>query len=386
MNTKFNLKHNPVEIITGLGSRNKLKEKIESDKYFILASKRGKEVIKRDRILNKIIKSNKIISCINNYPDIELIEDIFNQIKDERVDFIIGFGGGSVLDATKILSYCLSFRENKIPVRELLMSNLNLENKNPIKTICIPTTFGTGSEVTPFSTYWDFTNKKKYSLQSSSIYPILSIIDHELGVGMPKDVMISTGLDAINQAAESLWNINANIETMELSIESFSKGIYALNSLLDDQYNLKYWRQMSECSLMSGLAISETKTALCHSISYPLTTHFKIPHGIACTFTMPSVLEFCLKNDDGRLKELAKRLNINDNYEIHLKNYFLDINSKFSINKIVKNFIKKESQLLDLIDEMYDPSRAKNCMRNPNPHDIEIILKKSYKSYDYEKD
>ena len=375
---KYKFNKNPVEIIIGFQSRLELKGKLESKKYKILSSKRGKKVIIKDKILSEFIDEENIVDSINNYPDISLIENIYNSLVDEDLEVIVGFGGGSVIDVSKLVSLCLSLKENNYPIKKLLSDQINFDIKNPIKTICLPTTFGTGSEVTPFATFWDFNVKKKYSFNSVELFPSISIVDHELAIGMPKPIIISTGLDAINQSVESLWNKNANEITTELSIEAFVKGISALYSLNIDQKDLNSWKEMSECSIFAGLAISETKTALCHSISYPLTTHFSVPHGIACAFSMPSVLEFCLDYDDGRLKKLANSLEIHNDYKTNLKNLFERINENFGIKEIIRKYINNEKKLLDLVGEMYDPDRAKNLMRAVSYSDIEVILKSSY--------
>ncbi len=375
---KYKFNKNPVEIILGFQSRLELKDKLKSKKYKILSSKRGKKVIIEDRILGEFIDGENIFDSINNYPDITLIEKIYNSLVYEDIEVIVGFGGGSVIDVSKIVSLCLSLKENNYPIKKLLLEKTNFDINTPIENICLPTTFGTGSEVTPFATFWDFKVKKKYSFNSFELFPSTSILDHELAIGMPKTIIISTGLDAINQSVESLWNKNANKITTELSINAFVKGISALYSLNVDQQDLNSWEKMSECSLFAGLAISETKTALCHSISYPLTTHFRVPHGIACAFSMPSVLEFCLDYDDGRLKKLANRLEIYKDYKTNLKDLFERINENFGIKKIIKKYINNEKNLLELVGEMYDPARAKNLMRKVSYSDIENILKKSY--------
>ncbi len=377
---KFKHYKNPVEIILGFESRLELKRKLRSGKYKILSSKRGKEVLIKDRFLGEFIEKENIIDCINNYPEISLIENLYKKLVNEDIEIIVGFGGGSVIDAAKLIGICLSIKEKNLSINEFLMGKTHFNIKNQIKTICLPTTFGTGSEVTPFATFWDFKAKKKYSFNSPEIYPSTSIIDHELAIGMPKPVIISTGLDAINQAIESLWNKNATKISKELSIDAFVKGVAALYCLNVDQNDLNSWEKMSECSLFAGLAISETKTALCHSISYPMTTHFGVPHGIACAFTMPSVLEFCLDYDDGRFKKLAESLNIENDYKINLKNLFERINQYFGIEKIIKKYINNEKELLSLVGEMYDPERAKNLMKKASYSDIEIILKNSYQN------
>jgi len=370
--------NNPVQIIYGLEKRRELEKILEGKVYRILSSKRGKEFLVKDKWLSKFLNKDNIISEINNYPDISLINRILKGISNNNIDIVVGFGGGSVIDVAKIIGLCLASENKNIKLDHIIYEN-KLKRKKNIKTICIPTTFGTGSEVTSFATIWDFIYKKKYSLNTPDILPEISIIDPELGIGMPRSIMISTGLDAINQAAESLWNKNSTFSTIEISVKSLTKGITAIKNLSDDQTNLNFWEEMSQCSLLSGLAICKTKTALCHSISYPLTSHFNIPHGIACAFTMPSVLDYCLEKDDGRFLKLAENFGITNNYKSNLKIIFNQLNEQFEIKELIKQKVKNENELLKLINEMYDPSRADNLIRKVNFSDIEKILKKSIK-------
>ena len=135
---------------------------------------------------------------------------------------------------------------------------------------------------------------------------------------------------------------------------------------------------MAESSLMSGLAISQTKTALCHSISYPLTIRFGIPHGLACAFTMPSVLNFCLDKDDGRFRKLAKLLVYENNYKQILFKRFIEFNRFFDVNHNIRNTIKNKESLIGLIPEMYNPERANNLIKEVQIADIKKIILESF--------
>lgn len=370
--------NNPVDIIFGQGKRILLRELIQSKRYKVFCSKRGEKKILQDKILSKFIKKKDIVNVVNNYPEIGFLEKLSNDLLSEELDLIIGIGGGSVLDTTKVISIYLSIRDQKLDFNKIISGAIDLGKFKIIDNICIPTTFGTGSEVTPFATVWDFNLKKKLSLNSSKIYPKVSIIDPELAIGMPKSIVVSTGLDAINQAAESLWSKYLTSPNIDLSLNAFVKGFNTLPVLINDLENIRLWELMAECSLMSGLAISQTKTALCHSISYPLTIHFNIPHGLACAFSMPSVLNFCLENDDGRFKKLAYLLGVEKNYKQMLVKKFIEFHSLMDIKNTIKTYIKDHKLLINLIPEMYNPERANNLIREVTLADIKKIVLDSF--------
>ena len=164
---------------------------------------------------------------------------------------------------------------------------------------------------------------------------------------------------------------------MDFSIRSLSIAINVLPKLLKDHNDIELWNLMAESSLLSGLAISHTKTALCHSISYPLTSYFKVPHGLACAFTMPAVLNFCLKIDDGRFFKLARYMGIENNYKDKLKNIFLKLNQDLLVKESVLSLIPSSEELFKLTNEMFNPDRADNFMCEVTNNDIKLILEES---------
>jgi alcohol dehydrogenase len=159
-----------------------------------------------------------------------------------------------------------------------------------IPLIAVPTTAGTGSEVTSWATVWDTENAKKYSLARSDLYPTHAVIDPELMRSLPLDQTISTGLDALSHALESIWNINLNPVSANFAVsaaKSVMQHLVPLSKNLDD---LVLRTHMAEAATTAGLAFSNTRTALAHSLSYPVTLHHGVPHGVACSFMLPDVM------------------------------------------------------------------------------------------------
>ncbi|HZX21740.1 MAG TPA: phosphonoacetaldehyde reductase, partial [Clostridia bacterium] len=164
----------------------------------------------------------------------------------------------------------------------------NYDINTPI--VAIPTTAGTGSEVTSWATIWDKNKCKKYSVEDERLYPRLAIIDPVLTTNLPLKPTASTALDALSHALEAYWSKRSNEIVRLYAQKSIELIIKNLNNLLDDLSNQDLRTKIAQGSLYAGLAFSNTKTTACHCISYPLTAKYNIPHGIAVSMTLAQFL------------------------------------------------------------------------------------------------
>ncbi len=234
------------------------------------------------------IKNIKKISYAGKALPIDDIEKIYIDIKTGTsaaaaaadADVIIAVGGGTIIDLAKIISIACS---NQCEKAEEVPDNKTLENKIPL--IFIPTTAGTGSETTSFAVV--YRDKIKISIERKSLLPDAIILDPLLLRSLPEPVLHSTVLDALAQATESIWAVGSTAESKEYSGK-------AIPLILDniDKENKKTIDRLSslqQASYWAGKAINISKTTLSHSISYPITAHLSIPHGIAVFLTLAEV-------------------------------------------------------------------------------------------------
>ena len=163
--------------------------------------------------------------------------------------------------------------------------------------IAIPTTAGTGSEVTPWATIWDQAAGRKHSLHQHCTWPEAAIIDAELMLSLPAAATLASGLDALSHALESIWNVNRNPVSMALAMQAARRAMAVLPALMQNLQSLPLRSEMAHAALLAGLAFSNTKTALAHSLSYDISLQHGVPHGIACSFSLPQVLELALGAD-----------------------------------------------------------------------------------------
>ena len=367
--------YNPVHIQFGRNSRQFLVDVLSDKRCLIVTSERGRRQMNDDTILYELATNsdNQWVDTILPNPAVSEMQTQLNRLKSCSFDAIIGFGGGSVIDSAKVFSVVLANGLKDTLLSEFIIGTRKFETVTPIKMYAVPTTAGTGSEVTPFATVWDHNLHKKYSFSSRVVFPHMAVVDPVLSESLPKKITISTGLDAINQAAESIWNRNMTPVSEEIATQALKLGFKNLPVLLERPNDQSAKTAMAAASLLAGMSISQTRTALCHSMSYPMTTYFKVPHGLACAFTMPAVFKLNMRVDDGRFKKLAAAIGVTD-----LQRTIENLNTKCEVNEQVKCFIPSYKELHNLIKEMHSPERANNNLANVDFEVIENIIKSSW--------
>jgi phosphonate metabolism-associated iron-containing alcohol dehydrogenase len=285
---------NPVDVSFGIGSISTLPSYLARRSYALVTYPDEPFKILRDRIQGLVGPPALVIDNVKPNPDFVSLAEAAEvwANRDRQVDVIVAVGGGSAMDSAKVLSAAGGGFSR---VHDALLAGQKLSGTVPI--IAVPTTAGTGSEVTMWATVWDTRQQKKYSLASPTLYAEAALVDPELTVAMPRSLTVSTGLDALSHALESIWNRNANPVSTELAVAAAREILTTLPAVLDDLPNLELRARMSRAALLAGLAFSNTKTALAHSLSYPITLEYGVPHGIACSFTLPLVMRSAVDQD-----------------------------------------------------------------------------------------
>lgn len=316
----------PTQIIFENGVIEKLREYI-GDKKAILVTSQG--FIKRGIVqdLQKSVSFEAVFSDVKSHPEFKDLEKTYEKIYKVDFDIIVALGGGSVLDGAKFFSVYDEDKSAKF-VTCLIKQNFKSGYKTkPI--IAIPTTAGTGSEITPWATIWDMEEKKKYSLHLSELFSKVVLYDPNLTLSVPKTITIQTGLDTLSHALESIWNKNANEITVSSAVKSAKIIMEYLPKLANDLNNLSYREQIMKACMYAGLAFSNTQTALAHAMSYYITAHKGVDHGIACSFTLPLLIDNVIGKhtfvdealtdifgelSSKKLREMLEKLDISTNF------------------------------------------------------------------------
>lgn len=347
--------HNPVRILAGRGCLDLLGQEITAGHWLLVTTAGATRRGLTQKILS-LLPQVEISVCdgITPNPELDHLDQLTTNYRSTPIDGLIALGGGSVMDAAKVLSVTLSSELDKPLATSLREGKGQAWSKN-LPVIAIPTTSGTGAEVTPFATVWDQSEHKKHSVTGDCVYPQLAVIDPELTLTLPLDETLYTGLDAISHALESLWNKNKTPVSEAWAWQALELANEALPVVLKESENLDAREKMQQASLLAGLAISQTRTAIAHSISYPLTSHYGVPHGLACSFTLASIL---VKSKE-RLAFSVGKLMLLSALEAVLENLYLK-------DHILK-YLTYE-QLAFLKSEMVTKGRADNFIF----HDIDV--------------
>lgn len=295
--------HNPVAVKAGSGSLTTLPALLNGKRALLITFPEAAGLGLETRLAHLLgAQLAGIENAVQPNPDVSWLAAMYERVWREHteVDFIIAFGGGSVIDCAKaMLTKTPSGRFD-----ELLAHLRDPGNGAPLsgdgaKTlIAIPTTAGTGSEVTPWATIWDAAGGAKYSLHQDWTWPHAAIIDPQLMLSLPPGITLASGLDALSHALESIWNVNRNPVSASLAATAARDIIAILPALLDSPAELRLRARMATSALQAGLAFSNTKTALAHSLSYDITLHHGVAHGIACSFSLPHVMALAFGNAD----------------------------------------------------------------------------------------
>ena len=329
--------HNPVEIRFGRGIFKNLPDFVGSHKAVLITTpgftKRGKSESLKYALGDSLVA---IFDGVRPNPTFSSVRKAYKNLKAFKYELIIALGGGSTIDTAKAVA-AIEASGNEDWIEDHLKRSVPFpESFNPKPIIAIPTTAGTGSEATMWATVWDMYEKKKYSLSHLSLYPKKAILDPELTLTLPEKETLYSGLDALSHAMEAIWNRNHNLVSDSFALKAISLVHDNLPELRHDLSTLDLRIRLLRASLFVGLAFSNTKTGLAHSISYPLTAHFGLPHGLACALPLPHLLRFNGDKAPERIKIMANALRAHATIE----------SMKESINRLLKG-IGVSSHLAD---------------------------------------
>lgn len=320
----------PRKIIFGNGKIYELKNIDIPYKKGMLVT--GKNFAKKTGLIEKIkslLPDKELIIFSNVEPEVsvETVDIVARIARAEKIDFIIGLGGGSALDCAKAVAGI--YKEN-YSVKDYLDNKVKI-TKEPAFFIAIPTTAGTGSEVTR-NAVLNYTEKDlKISLRSEKLIPDVVIADPELTITMPDTITAFTGMDALCHAVESFFSINANDFTKALAKKSIKIILENLYKAYKNGKNINARENMLYASLLAGFSFSNAGLGAVHGISHPIGAILKLPHGLLNAFLLPYVLEFNKKVIKKELKNLEKDLNCN------LIQSIKNLNKKMKISEHLKN-------------------------------------------------
>ena len=260
----------------------------------LLVTGRGQE---RPERLSAELKAAGVVCntfATDGEPTINLVRRGAEYARNEQCDVLIAFGGGSAIDAGKAIAALLTNPGDLMDYLEVVGGGKPMQSPAaPLMTV--PTTAGTGSEVTRNAVLGVTERRVKVSLRSPLMLPRLAVVDPELTLGLPPAVTARTGLDALTQLIEAYVSIRANPLTDGFCVEGIRRAARSLRRAFHEGHDLEARRDMSLAALLSGLALANGGLGVVHGFAGPLGGRFPAPHGAICAALLPHGMEINLR-------------------------------------------------------------------------------------------
>ncbi|MGO4274019.1 iron-containing alcohol dehydrogenase [Paenibacillus sp. TAF58] len=316
--------------------------------------------------------SSRYTTEVKPEPTVDNIRAVFGNISAEPVDLLIGIGGGSVLDATKLFSVLLT---NPVDLKSLI--GIDQVSQPGIPTVLVPTTSGTGSEVTPNAIVTVPEEELKVGVISRHLLPKLVIIDPVLTISLPQSITAATGMDAFTHALESYISNKANPISDMFALESIRLIADSLVHTYHTGADPKAREKMLLGSMYGGMALGAAGTAAVHALAYPLGGKFNISHGVANAMLLPHVMAYNIDAISGRLEDVARAMGLQvekragkASSEMVIEQIF-EWTAEMHIPQNLREFGITERDVDDLAIAASKVTRLLN--NNPKPMDLESI-------------
>ncbi|MGE6388201.1 iron-containing alcohol dehydrogenase [Pseudomonas sp. NPDC078416] len=313
-------------------------------------------------------------------PEISIVEDCTRAYRDGGHDGLIGVGGGSAIDIAKGVA---AFANHEGPLAELFGVDL-VKRKGP-PLIAIPTTAGTGSEVTNVAIFSDKQAQLKKGIVSDYLLPDVALVSPLMTLTCPRSVTAASGVDALVHAIEAYLSVNASPITDALALGAIKLIVKALPKAYANPSNLQAREDMATASLMAGMAFGNAGVGAVHALAYPLGGRFNIAHGVSNALLLPYVMEWNKLACVERMRDVADAMGVRvahlsdrDAADLAVK-AMADLCAAVEIPSGLRSFNVPEDAIPAMAEEA---SKIERLMRN-NPRkltaaDIEKIYRAAY--------
>lgn len=301
-------------------------------------------------------------------PSIENVREAARQARDFNADMIIGIGGGSPIDAAKAVAVLTT---QDLDDDALFKGSYIIK---PLAVIAIPTTSGTGSEVTPYSILTDAKDETKKNLSHESLYPKIAFLDPSYTLTLPYEITVNTAIDAFSHAVESCLSKRANSMSIMIALEALRlMGSCLFNLCQDLSVPSDKREKFLYASMLAGIAIAQTGTTVVHAMGYSLTYYKNIDHGRANGFLLIEYLRYVSPYNSLKIEQILKALDMKDLDEL-----------ESSINKLLLKPDPLSEQEIDIFSQKAVLAKSvENTFPVPAMNDIKALYGASLGSAKY---
>ena len=298
----------PTRLLHGPGALSRLPELLPSGTRVLVVTDPGLReagvVEKVAEVLETAGIDYTVFSEVLPNPPASCVEEGAGVFTEQECGALLGVGGGSPMDVAKMIGVLASHGGR---IEEYLMAPGKITRDIP-PLVCVPTTYGTGSEVTPFAVLTNPASRNKDPVVSWRIAPRAGVLDAALCTALPASVGGPTGMDALTHAIESYTNLMASPASDGIALEAMRLIGENLRIACANDYETEATQNMLLASAMAGIAFSQTRLGNVHAMSHPVGAQFGVHHGLANAVLLPYVMEFNLVARAGRFADVAEAL------------------------------------------------------------------------------
>lgn len=306
----------------------------------------------------------RAFSEIRPNPTVENVDACAQVMREVGADFAVAMGGGSTMDCAK--AACAICRTGD-SIRDYHTGGKPLDPQKGIDLIAVPTTAGTGSEVTWVAVLSDEEKKLKAPLGNKMLLPKLALIDYRLTLGIPRPVTASTGVDVLSHALEGFWSVNHQPICDATALQAARTVFEYLPRAYEDGRDEKAREEMSKASLLAGLAFGHPLTTGSHACSFPLTNRYHVPHGEACAFTLDYFARLNAECENGRLHGFARACGFPDAYA--MADRIAELKRALGLRTTLRELGIPEADIPSLSEASMHP----NMRNNPVKMDVAMV-------------
>lgn len=309
-----------------------------------------------------------------------LIQNAATQVRSFAADAVIGLGGGSSLDSAKAAALLAT-------TDSLLESfyGLGKAEHEPLPVVAIPTTAGTGSEVSLWSVFTNDSNKTKVAIGGIKVYPRLALGDPELTLSLPPGLTAATGMDALTHAVECYTNLACQPISEVLAYRAIELIGHALRQAVHQPGNLQARYDMLLGSMLAGMAMNPTRLGLSHALAMPLGSwDLKIPHGLANAITLPHVMDFNHVANPPRFAAVTRALGERTSGMTDLQaakragDMVRELNRDIGITTTLKDHGLTQAHIDPVVDEAMKSGNVAVNPRRTNRADLKQVLEAAW--------
>lgn len=368
----------PQEIKFGYGMIDILPEIVNENKYkkILLISDRGLEKAGIVSKITDILSKNKIqydvyLDVVAN-PTNVVVDEAVEKFKSTKADCILALGGGSPMDTSKAVSI-MALYGGKIMDYE---APTNIPG-DTLPIIAIPTTAGTGSEVTSAAVFTNVENGWKFAVRSNKLLPKVAILDPQMITGLPPFVAASTGVDALVHAIESYISKNHNVYSEAMSEKAMELIGKNLRKFVADRNNIEAAGNMLLASTFAGLAFTNVALGNVHAMSHPISGHLGVAHGVANAILLPAVLKYNAIGAEEKYEKIYRYIKGKElSKDINFENEMLyDEVYKLLVDLQIPTHLKDVGVTEEILDMLaIDAMKSGNIKVNPRTSRKEDVI------------